>query len=260
MATAKSQSDRRPAPESAPGAARASAGVDVLAVAAHPDDAEITCGGTLAKQVALGRRVGVLDLTRGERGTRGTPALRAREARAAARILGLAVRLNLGLPDTEVEPTRAARLAVARVLRRLRPRVVILPFAEQRHPDHAAATRLVYDACFLAGLRRLRIGGTPHRPFKLLYSIFGQPDPPTLVVDVGAHYAQKLAAVGCYASQFGSPPGPAEAYGPSQRVYDWIETVGRAHGLLIGARYGEGFRQKEPLAVADLTQLPVASI
>ncbi|MBI3272301.1 MAG: bacillithiol biosynthesis deacetylase BshB1 [Planctomycetes bacterium] len=235
--------------------------VDVLAFAAHPDDAEITCGGTLRKLVELGRRVGVVDLTRGERGTRGTPATRAREARRAGAVLGLAVRTNLGLPDAAVESTAAARLAVARIVRRERPRVVILPFPEQRHPDHAAAAEVAYAGCFLAGLRRVPAGGPPHRPFKVVHAIFGQLERPSFVVDITAQYEKKVEAVRCYASQFGGrPAAPRERFGPSERVFDWIRSVGESHGLLIGARYGEGFFQREPFAVEDLTKLPVASI
>ena len=144
--------------------------LDVLAIAAHPDDVELTCGGTLIKMASRGYRTGILDLTRGEMGTRGTPEIRAREAKAAAKILGVKVRENLGLPDSRLEVNEEYKLELARMIRELQPHTVILPYWEGRHPDHYNAGRLGYEGCFLAGLKRMPIGGEAFRPYKIIYS------------------------------------------------------------------------------------------
>src|SRR5687768_10267351 len=178
--------------------------VDLLAIAAHRDDVELLCGGTLARAAAQGHRTGILDLTAGERGTEGSAELRGQEAEVAAQILGVAARRNAGLPDAALENTPTTRRLVAGFIRAYRPRVVILPYMTGRHPDHRIATQLAYDACFLAGLAKLDAPGEPHRPHKLLYSLTYREDAvkPSFVVDVTDFIEVKMEAVRCYASQF----------------------------------------------------------
>jgi bacillithiol biosynthesis deacetylase BshB1 len=231
---------------------------DVVAFCAHPDDAELVMGGTLAREAARGRRVGMVDLTRGESGSRGTPEIREEEAGAAARILGVAHRESLGLPDSALQVAPEPRDRVAEAVRRLRPHVVLLQHWEQRHPDHAAASRLVYDACFVAGLRSYRpdLGG-PHRPRKLCYAVTTTETNdlrPTFVVDVTDYWETKMRAVAAYASQF--EPGPGETRRlPLDRFQESVELAGRRHGQRIGVRYGEAFVVREPLVVDDLLTL-----
>ncbi|MGH9791356.1 MAG: PIG-L family deacetylase, partial [Candidatus Acidiferrales bacterium] len=180
-----------------------------------PDDAELTCGGTLLKMAEAGYRTGVLDLTRGEMGTRGTPVERQREAAAAARIHQLSYRGNLGVPDTAVTPAREHALALARVIRELQPRTVILPYPEGRHPDHYNGARLGYEGCFLAGFRKLDIPGEPFRPFKILYATaYDRSVRPTFVVDITRQFHRRARAILCYASQF---PNVAATFGSPSR-------------------------------------------
>src|SRR5512141_1790698 len=178
--------------------------VDLLAIAAHRDDVELTCAGTLLRAVDAGYRTGILDLTAGESGTHGSAALRAREADEAARILGVVERRNAGLPDAHLHHSEEARRLVVEQIRHFAPRVVILPFPVGRHPDHRVASELGRDACSLAGLTRYDAGGAPHRPFKLLYALAYREDPlkPTFVVDISPQFDRKMAAIRCYASQF----------------------------------------------------------
>src|SRR5437016_5514932 len=182
--------------------------LDLLAIAAHPDDAELTCGGTLAKMAKHGYKVGILDLTAGEMGTRGTRETRAKEAEKAAKILGVKWRGNLGVPDSDVQPARAHKLRLAQMLRELRPHTVILPYWEARHPDHYHASTLGYEACFLAGLKQLSIEGEAFRPFKILYSTVYAQVRPTFVVDITAQYERRRRAILAFASQF--RPGKTE--------------------------------------------------
>ncbi len=225
---------------------------------AHPDDAELVAGGTLAREAGRGRRVALVDLTRGESGSRGTPETRAAEAAEAARILGAGHRESLGLPDGALSDTAEQRDAIVAAVRRLRPRVVILPHAKQRHPDHSAAGRLVYAAAFLAGLRNHRPDlGAAFRPHKLLYGLSTMESgelAPTLVVDVTATWDRKLAAIAAFRSQF--TPGSGESVSlPFDRFRENVELAGRRHGQRIGVRYGEGFVTREPVAVDDLLAL-----
>src|SRR5512135_1147025 len=178
--------------------------VDLLAIAAHPDDAELTCGGTLARAVRLHHRVGILDLVAGESGTSGSAAVRMREAARAAKALGIHARENAGLRDAHVHNTDESRRVVVEWIRRFRPRTVILPFPIGRHPDHRIASELARDACYLAGLKRYDAGGRPHRPHKILYALAYREDPvkPTFVVDISASFAAKMRAIHCYESQF----------------------------------------------------------
>ena len=177
--------------------------LDVLSITAHPDDTELTCSGTVIKMVEAGYKVGLLDLTGGESGTRGNASLRERESRRASKVMGIVYRDNLGLPDAALEDRREYKLKIAQKIRDLRPRTVILPYWEGRHPDHYTTGRIGYEACFLAGLARLPLAGKPHRPHKIVYASFYVPSlRPTFVVDITAQFEKKLKAILCYASQF----------------------------------------------------------
>ena len=239
------------------------ADVDIAAICAHPDDAELGMGGTLAREAARGRRVAIVDLTRGEMGSRGTPQTREKEAAEAARILGVVHRESLGLPDAHLAVIPEHKDAVVEAVRRLRPRVVLLPHWEQRHPDHAAASHIVYQASYLAGLRAYRPDlGPAFRPFKLAYALAmteAGEIAPTFVVDITAQWETKMKAVRAFASQF--TPGPGETVTlPFERFQQAIELAGRRHGQRIGVEYGEGFLTREPLAVDDLVALGGRSI
>ena len=236
---------------------------DVAGICAHPDDAELVMGGTLALEAARGRRVALLDLTRGESGSRGTPEIRATEAAEAARILGVAHRESAGLPDSRLECTTVQKDVVVEALRRLQPRVVILQHWEQRHPDHSTASRMVYEASFLAGLRNYRPDlGPAFRPFKLVYalSVTETVDVfPTFVVDITPKWEQKVRAVAAFASQFAPRPGEI---GPSplDLFQGNMELAARRQGQRIGVAFGEGFVTREPTAVSDVAGLPVRSL
>jgi N-acetylglucosamine malate deacetylase 1 len=236
---------------------------DIAAVCAHPDDAELVMGGTLARATAAGRRAVILDLTRGESGTRGTPETRAAEAAEAALILGAAHRESLSLPDGGLAAVPEQKDVVVEAIRRLRPRVVLLQHWLQRHPDHAAASRIVYDASFLAGLRNYRPDlGAPFRPLKLVYAATmteANDIRPSFVVDVTPVWETKLKAIAAFASQFTPSPGETGAQ-PLDRFREAVELAGRRHGQSIGVRYGEGFVTKEPLAVDDVAGLAGPSI
>lgn len=236
--------------------------LDVLAIAAHPDDVELTCGGTLLKMAEKGYKTGILDFTAGEMGTRGTPETRAKEAAAAAKILKVSWRGTLGVPDSDVQPTRQNKLKLAKVIRELRPRTVILPYWEARHPDHYHASTLGYEGCFLAGLKQLPLEGEPYRPFKILYATSFEGMFPTFIVDVTKQYERRRRAILAFGSQF----RPAQI-GGKQRVYLAIDELdpkmdllARHYGQMIGVKYGEPFLQKELMAVEDIVTLPVRSI
>ena len=231
---------------------------DVAAICAHPDDAELVMGGTLALETARGHRVALVDLTRGECGSRGTPETRAAEAAEAARILGVTHRESLGLPDARLSPTPEQKDAVVAALRRLRPRLVLLPHWEQRHPDHGAASRIVYEASFLAGLKNYRPDlGPAFRPQKLVYAPstteVGEVSP-SFVVDITAAWETKVRAVAAFASQFAAGSGETVPL-PLDRFRQSMELAARRYGQRIGVEYGEGFVTREPLAVADLLSL-----
>ncbi len=234
--------------------------VDILAIAAHRDDVEQTCGGTLLVQQALGYTTAILDLTRGESGTRGTAAEREAEANAAARILRVSHREALDLPDGSLQNTLEARLKIAAVLRRLRPRVVILPYWQGRHPDHYTASTLGYEACFAAGLSRLEAPGAPHRPYKILYASLYADVRPTLVVDISPYIEIRLQSLLAYRSQYGNRPEGAGLFVPEEEIRERTFATARHYGLLSGVRYAEPFVQKEVALAADLMHLPVASI
>ncbi len=236
--------------------------VDILAIAAHRDDVELTCAGTLIKAVDAGYRTGILDLTAGESGTRGSAALRAEEAGRAATILGASERRNAGLPDAHLQNTEETRRMVIEQIRHFAPRVVILPFAVGRHPDHRVASELGRDACFLSGLARYPADGTPHRPHKILYALSYREDPlkPTFVVDISAEFDRKLAAIKCYASQFDGAKAAGEIFPTGQDLYGLVETQNAHYGSLIRRRYGEPFYTHETVLVEDVVTLDVQSM
>jgi len=237
--------------------------VDLLAIAAHRDDVELTCGGTLAKMAARGYRVGILDLTAGEKGTEGSADLRGQEADAAARVLGVTARRNAGLPDAALENTPDTRLVVARFIRAFRPRVVILPYPAGRHPDHRIGSQLAYDACFLSGLAKLPLPGEPHRPLKLLYTLTYREDPvkPTFVVDITDQIDTKMRAVECYASQFDGKTWAGEVFpGGDRPLYEQVRMHAARYGSLIRTEYGEPFYTAETVQVDDVVTLSVRSI
>jgi len=243
--------------------------VDVLAIAAHRDDVEQTCGGTLLRMAALGLRTGILDLTQGESGTRGSAAERAAEADEAARILGVQHRQALDLPDGAVANTLENRLKVAQIVRELRPRVVILPYWEARHPDHATCSTLGYEACFLAGLSKfeakfeakIEAGDTlPHRPFKIIYASLYADVRPSFVVDITPFIEQRHAALMAYRSQYANQAQGGGLFVPEEEIRERTFAEARHYGLLAGVKYGEPFVQREVGLVEDLTLIPVQSI
>jgi N-acetylglucosamine malate deacetylase 1 len=234
--------------------------VDILAIAAHRDDVEQTCGGTLLVQQALGWKTGILDLTQGEGGTRGSAAERKAEAETAGAILQVSHREALDLPDGSLENSIGNRLKVAAVLRRLRPRVVILPYWQGRHPDHYTTATLGYEACFAAGLSRLEIPGKPHRPYKILYASLYADVRPTFVVDITPYIETRLESLLAYRSQYGEQTQGSGLFVPEADIRERMFATARHYGLLAGVRYAEPFVQKEVALVSDLMQIPVASI
>jgi len=236
--------------------------VDLLAIAAHRDDAELTCAGTLLRAVDNGYRTAILDLTAGEAGTRGSASLRADEAASAAKLLGLAERRNAGLPDAYLQNSDETRRILVEQIRHFAPRVVILPFPVGRHPDHRIASELGRDACFLAGLSRYKATGAPHRPHKILYALSYREDPvkPTFVVDITDQFARKLAAIRCYASQFDGAKNAGEIFPTGQDLYSLVETQNAHYGSLIRTRYGEPFYTEETVRIDDVLRLEVQSM
>jgi N-acetylglucosamine malate deacetylase 1 len=234
--------------------------LDVLAIAAHPDDVEQTCGGTLIHTAEQGYRTGVLDLTAGDMGSRGTPELRIQESQMAARHLLLAWRQNLHWPDARIENTVSARMTLAGVVRRLRPRVVILPYWTGRHPDHYHASEIAYEACFLSGLRRLEEDTPPHRPFKILYSSIYANVSPSFVVDISRQFDYRMEALLSYVSQYGDSEAASGLFPSRAEVKERLAAVARFYGNLIGVKYGEPFVVKECMQVEDVVNMPVRSI
>ena len=236
--------------------------LDLLAIAAHPDDVELTCGGTLIRMVQRGYKVGILDLTEGEMGSRGSAEIRRREAAAAARILGVRHRENLGLPDARLEVTEENKLGVARKIRALRPHTVILPYWEGRHPDHYNASRIAYEGCFLAGLKRLPLEGEAFRPFKVLYSTVYYPVRPTFVVDITPQFDRRRRAILAYRSQFA--PAKLErrskVHLPLDQLEQEVHLIARHYGQMIGVKYAEPFLVREVMQVEDVVRLAVRSI
>ena len=233
---------------------------DVLAIAAHRDDVEQTCGGTLLRMASRGLRTSILDLTQGEAGTRGTAEDRAREAVDAAQLLGVSWRQALDLPDGAIENSLGNRLKIVRVLRLLRPRVVILPYWQARHPDHAITATLGYEACFLSGLAKVDTGSAPHRPFKIVYASLYADVRPSFIVDIAPFMEQRHLAVMAYRSQYANQAAGSGIFVAEEEIRERTFAEARHYGLLAGVRYGEPFVQKEVGLVDDLTLLAVQSI
>jgi bacillithiol biosynthesis deacetylase BshB1 len=233
---------------------------DILAIAAHRDDVEQTCGGTLLKMRALGIPTAILDLTRGEAGTRGSAEERAAEAAKAAAILGVGWREALDIPDGRVENTYENRLKIVEVLRRVRPRVVILPYWAGRHPDHYNSATLGYEACFLSGLAKIETGAPPHRPFKIVYASLYADVRPSFVVDITPHIEDRHRALMAYESQYANRETGSGLFVPEEEIRERTFATARHYGLLAGVRYAEPFVQKETGLVEDLTLLPVQSM
>lgn len=236
--------------------------IDLLAIAAHRDDVELTCAGTLLKARDRGHTTGILDLTAGEAGTRGSAALRAEEAAAAAEILGVSERRNAGLRDAHLANDEASRRVVVEAIRHFAPRVVMLPFPVGRHPDHRLTSELGRDACFLAGLGKYEADGAPHRPHKIIYALSYREDPlkPTFVVDISEQFERKMAAIRCYASQFDAAISAGEIFPTGQDLYSRVEHQNGHYGSLIRTRYGEPFYTHETMAVEDVVMLGVQSM
>ncbi len=237
------------------------ADLHVLAIFAHRDDAELTCGGTLIKLAAQGHRAGILDLTAGEMGSRGSAELREEEAERAAAVMGLAMRENLGLPDAGIVNTPETRGLVARVIRRHRPTIVIAPAQQGRHPDHRISSELVRDACFISGLAKIEPDLPKHRPRKVIHCLSYREDHlrPTFVVDISAEFERKLEAIRCYGSQFDSVTQAGEVYPNGDPLYDIVRHQAAHYGSLIRTRYGEPFFTTETMRVDDITTLEVAT-
>jgi N-acetylglucosamine malate deacetylase 1 len=249
-----------------------SPGLDILAIAAHRDDVEQTCGGALLKAAQRGQRTGILDLTQGELGTRGSAEDRAREADDAAKILGVVRRRALDIPDGRVENTWENRLKVASVIRETRPHVVILPYWKGRHPDHYTCSVLGYEACFLAGLAKIALNSqpsglnqepsvlAPHRPFKIVYATLYYDVRPTFVIDITNEFEGKFASIMAYKSQFSDQEAGKDLFPAHDEIRIRVEAMARYYGMLGGVTYAEPFLQKEVGLVDDLLAIPVKSI
>jgi len=235
--------------------------VDVLAIAAHRDDVELSCGGTLARAAQLGRTTAVIDLTAGELGTRGSAELRAEEASRAAGVLGLSARENLGLPDAGVTNTPETRTMLAVAIRRFAPSIVIAPALTGRHPDHSVTAQLVRDACFVAGLKKIAPETPVHRPRKVVHCLAYREDnvKPTFVVDISDTFEQKLEAVRCYSSQFDEAIQGGEVYPNGEPLYEIVRHQAAHYGSLIRCRYGEPFFTTETMRVDDIAALEVST-
>ena len=234
--------------------------LDILAIAAHPDDIEQTCGGTLMRMAAMGYRTGALDLTAGDMGTRGTPELRIKESQEAGARMHLAWRGNMYWPDARLENNINARMSLAVEIRNLRPRVVILPYWTGRHPDHYRASEIGYEACFLAGLKKLDEETAPHRPQKIVYSSLYANVTPSFVVDISSEFERRMAALFAYESQYGEAIEGSDLFPQQQEIRERLEAIARFYGNLIGVKYGEPFVVKETIRVDDIVALGPRSL
>lgn len=234
--------------------------LDVLAIAAHPDDVEQSCGGTLIKMAERGYRTGVLDMTAGDMGSRGNPELRIAESTRASEHMLLTWRQNLRMPDARLENNIGARMTLAGVIRRIRPATVILPYWTGRHPDHYRTSELGYEACFLAGLKKLEEDTPPHRPFKVLFSSVYANVTPSFVVDVSRQFDRRMAALFSYISQYGDSDTASDLFPSRAEVEDRLASIARFYGNLIGVKYGEPYVVKEMIEIEDVAAMPVRSI
>jgi len=232
--------------------------VDLLAIAAHPDDVEQTCGGTLLRAAELhGHRTGVIDLTVGEMGSRGTPETRLEEAAEAARVLKLSHRGNMRFPDTKLINCVEYREKLALEIRRLKPRTVIIPYWEARHPDHFHAGQIAFDASFLSGLRKLDTEVEPHRPVKLIYSSMYANVTPSFVVDITAYFDRRMDSLFSYRSQYGEQHAASDLFPNAGEISDRLAGIARFYGNLIGTKYGEPYVVKETFRIDDVVAMPV---
>jgi bacillithiol biosynthesis deacetylase BshB1 len=234
--------------------------VDALAIAAHPDDVEQTCGGTLLKLAEMSYRTGIIDLTDGGMGSRGTPEIRLAESEQAAAILRVKWRGNMRFPDARLENSLAGRMTLATEIRRLKPRLVILPYWQGRHPDHYRACEIGYEACFLAGLRKLDPYTEPHRPSKIIYCAQYAAVEPSFVVDISGQFERRMESLLAYGSQYGEQPGASDLFPGREEIRQRLETVARFYGQKIGVKYGEGFVVKETMQVDDPVAMGVRSL
>ncbi len=234
--------------------------LDALAIAAHPDDIEITCGGLLINMSKQGRKTGALDLTRGEMGTFGTQADRDAEAITAGEIMGLTYRNNLSMADSAVEYNQENKLKIAQVIRDTKPELIILPHWEQRHPDHLACTKLGYDACFLSGLKKINLTGEPHRPRKIVYISYSRTADFSFLVDISDSFKQKCDTVRAYKSQFDQPEKAKRIFQPGIDVFDYMETKAKFLGQIAGVKYAESYFIKESILIDDPQKMPIASV
>lgn len=227
--------------------------VDILAFGAHPDDIEISCAGALLKAIADGQTAAVVDLTRGELGTRGSAELRLQEAEAAAKILGLSSRENLSLQDGFISNDESQQMEVIKAIRKYQPEVVLANAVHDRHPDHGESSRLVRDACFKAGLAKIETGQDPWRPKRLHYYIQDRLMIPNFVIDISDHWEKKLEALRAYKSQFHDPDSKEpETYISSEAFWKFLEARAREMGHLIGAEFGEGFISEQTLELDQI--------
>src|SRR5579863_921096 len=234
--------------------------LDLLAIAAHPDDVEQTCGGTLLRMAEAGYRTGIIDLTAGDMGTRGTPETRVAESEDAARILRVSHRENLHFPDARLENTMAGRMTLAHRIRELRPRTVILPYWEGRHPDHYRTAEIGYEACFLAGLKKIDSVTEPHRPFKIMYSSLYARVAPSFVVDISRQFERRMESLLAYRSQYADVGDGAAIFPDEAEIRDRLAATARFFGNLIGVKYGEPYVVKETMRVDDVVGLQVRSL
>jgi bacillithiol biosynthesis deacetylase BshB1 len=234
--------------------------LDVLAIAAHPDDVEQTCGGTLMRMTDAGYRTGVLDLTAGDMGTRGTPEIRIAESETAGKRMGLAWRGNLRMPDAKLENSLEARTTLALKIRELQPRVVILPYWQARHPDHYRCGEIGFEACFLAGLRKLDPETEPFRPAKILYASLYADVRPSFIVDISAQFERRMDALLSYVSQYGETADGSTLFPTEAEIRERLGAIARFYGNQIGVKYGEPFVIKEQIRIDDIVTMPVRSI
>jgi bacillithiol biosynthesis deacetylase BshB1 len=234
--------------------------VDLLAIAAHPDDVEQTCGGAMLRMAEAGYRTGIVDLTAGDMGTRGSPETRVAESLVAAGILKVSHRENLHFPDARLENSLAGRMTLALRIRELRPRTVILPYWEGRHPDHYRASEIGYEACFLAGLKKIDQATEPHRPHKIIYASLYANVTPSFVVDITQYFDRRMESLLAYRSQYGSESEGATLFPDESEIRERLAAMARFYGNLIGVRYGEPYVVKETMRIDDVVSLPVRTL
>ena len=229
--------------------------LDALAFAAHPDDVELSCAGTIIKLAKMGYKTGIVSLTAGEMGTRGTPEIRQKEFEAAGKIMGLSVHKNLGVPDSRVQANEENRLKVIKAIRAYTPKIVFAPYWETRHPDHAHCSHLVRESAFFSGLKKIDTGQEPFRPGKVIYYMEMYDFSPSFIVDVSDTFADKIKSIRAYDSQFHNPQNSAnedeETFISSPEFLEFIIHRGEYWGNKIGAKYGEPFLIREPISITD---------